>query len=128
MEKHHFEQAKIWLAGASLVANFDFGGDDKYAIAVSMAVHAILKANDALTYKFLTATAKRHDDAPRLFEDLIKKNLIKAEYANYRSILHEAIGNKAKAEYRGSYFSKNDFDSMRRNAEKFIKMAGTIIV
>ena len=57
MEKHHFEQAKIWLAGASLVANSNFGGDDKYAVAVSMAVHAILKANDALTYKFLTATA-----------------------------------------------------------------------
>ncbi|MBI4980577.1 HEPN domain-containing protein [Candidatus Woesearchaeota archaeon] len=128
MEKHHFEQAKIWLSGASLVANLNSGGDDKYAVAVSMAVHAIIKANDALTYKFLNATAKRHDDAPRLFEDLIKKNCVNVEYANYRSILHEAIGNKAKAEYRGAYFSKNDFESMKRNAEKFIKMAGTIIV
>lgn len=43
MEKHHFEQAKIWLSGASLVANLDSGGDDKYAVAVSMAVHAIIK-------------------------------------------------------------------------------------
>jgi hypothetical protein len=112
MEKHHFEQAKIWLNGASLVANLDCGGDDKYAVAVSMAVHAIIKANDSLTYKFFNATARRHDDAPRLFEDLVGGGLVKAEYSNYRSILHEAIGNKAKAEYRGAYFSKNDFDSI----------------
>ncbi len=37
MEKHHFEQAKVWLTGANLVANLDSGGDDRHAVAVAMA-------------------------------------------------------------------------------------------
>ena len=92
-----------------------------------MTIHAIIKANDALTFKFMNITAKRHDDARRLFEDLIKKNFVKAEYANYKDIIQDAVTNKAKAEYRGAFFSKNDFDDMKRKAEKFLRMAEEII-
>ena len=87
-----------------------------------MAIHAIIKANDALTFRYLNTTARKHDDARRLFEDLIKKNIIKQEYAPYAQIIQDAINNKAKAEYRGSYFSKKDFQEMERKAERFIKM------
>ena len=100
---------------------------DKYVVAIAMAIHSIIKANDALTFKFMNITAKRHDDARRLFEDLIKKNFVKAEYANYKNIIQDAITNKAKAEYRGAFFSKNDFEDMKKKAEKFLKMAGEII-
>ena len=127
MEKSHFEQAKLWLEGANYIANLSLEGKDKYAVAVSMAIHSIIKANDALTFKFMNITAKRHDDARRLFEDLIKKNFVKAEYANYRNIIQDAITNKAKADYRGSFFSKNDFEDMKRKAEKFLKMAEEIV-
>ena len=127
MEKSHFEQAKLWLEGANYIANLSLEGKDKYAVAVSMAIHSIIKANDALTFKFMNITAKRHDDARKLFEDLIKKNFVKAEYANYRNIIQDAITNKAKADYRGSFFSKNDFEDMKRKAEKFLKMAEEIV-
>lgn len=125
MEKAHFEEAKIWLQGAEYASNLS-GGREKYSVAVSMAIHSILKANDALTLKFLGITARKHDDARRLYEDLIKKNFVKAQYADYKQIIQEAINNKAKAEYRGAFFSKGDFESMKRNAEKFLKMAGEI--
>jgi len=126
MEKAHFEEAKIWLQGAEYVSNL--GGDrEKYAVAVSMAIHSILKANDALTMKFLGMTARRHDDARRLYEDLIKKNYIKAKYADYKQVIQDAINNKAKAEYRGAFFSKNDFESMKRDADKFLKMAEEVL-
>ncbi len=127
MEKSHFEQAKLWLEGANYIANLSLEGKDKYAVAVSMAIHSIIKANDALTFKFMNITAKRHDDARRLFEDLIKKNFVKAEYANYKNIIQDAITNKAKAEYRGAFFSKNDFEDMKKKAEKFLKMAEEIV-
>lgn len=126
MEKRHLAQAKIWFDGANYVANKD-GESDKYAVAVAMAVHAIIKANDALTFKFLHSTARRHDEARRLFEDLIKQNFIKAEYSDYKQIIQEAIDNKVKSEYRGAYFSKADFESLKRKAEKFIKMAGEVV-
>ena len=125
MEKTHFEEAKIWLQGAEYVSNLD-SGREKYSVAVSMAIHSILKANDALTLKFLGMTARRHDDARRLYEDLIKKNFVRAIYSGYKQIIQEAISSKAKAEYRGAFFSKSDFESMKRDAEKFLKMAGEI--
>ncbi|MBI2541365.1 hypothetical protein HYV80_01520 [Candidatus Woesearchaeota archaeon] len=122
MEKAHFEEAKIWLQGAEYISNLG-SGREKYAVAVSMAIHSILKANDSLTMKFMGITARRHDDARRLFEDLVKKNFVKARYADYKQIIQDAINNKAKAEYRGGFFSKSDFESMKREAEKFLKMA-----
>lgn len=127
MEKIHLEQAKLWLEGAKYIAENNSENNAKYAVAVAMAVHAIIKANDALTLKFLNTIARRHDDARRLFEDLIKKQFIKAEYANYKQIIQDAISNKAKAEYRGSYFSKNEFNDICKKTEKFLKMVGEII-
>lgn len=126
MEKTHFEQAKIWLNAAEYASNLS-EGREKYSVAVSMCIHSIIKANDSLTLKFMNITARRHDDARRLFEELIRKNFIKAEYSDYKNFIQEAINNKAKAEYRGGFFSKNDFDSMKKNAEKFIKMAGEVL-
>lgn len=127
MEKSHFEQAKLWLEGAKYLQNFPSEGNQKYAVAVAIAIHVIIKANDALSLKFLNITARRHDDARRLFEDLIKNNFLKSELAQYKYIIQEAISNKAKAEYRGAFFSKREAEEMIRKAEKFIRMAGEII-
>ena len=125
MEKAHFEQAKLWLEGAKYISNLG-EGREKYAVAISMCIHSVLKANDSLTMKFMGLTARRHDDARRLFEDLVKKNFIKAQYADCKQIIQDAINNKAKAEYRGCFFSKSDFESMKRDAEKFLKMVGEV--
>ncbi len=111
MEKSHYSQATLWLEGAKYIAKYESQDRDKYNVAVAMLVHAVIKANDALTFKFLNTTARRHDDARRLFEDLIKRNFIKSEYASYKDTIQDAINNKAKAEYRISFFSKNDFES-----------------
>ena len=127
MEKTHFEQAKLWIEAAKYTANAATEDKNKYAVAVSMLIHSIIKANDALTFKFLNITARRHDDARRLFGDLIKNNFIKSQYANYGDIVQDAINNKAKAEYRGAFFSKSDFEDMQRKAEKFIKMASELV-
>lgn len=128
MEKEHFKQAEIWLVGAKYIKDYSSEESSKYAVVVAMVVHAILKANDSLTYKFMNMTARRHDDARRLFEDLIKKNFVKAEYSQYKQIVQDAISNKAKAEYRGAYFSRNDAEGMIRKAEKFVRMAEEIVI
>ena len=127
MEKSHFEQAKLWLQGAEYIANLPNEESHKYAVAVAMTIHAIIKANDALTYKYFSNVAKKHDDAPRLFDDVIKREPKLEPYANYKRYITEAITNKAKADYRASYFSKADYEGMKRNTEKFIKMVEGII-
>ena len=127
MEKIHFEQAKLWLKAAIFISDREVESSPKFGVAITMLIHATIKANDALTLKFMNITARRHDDARRLFEDLIKKNLIKAEYASYNLILQDVISAKAKADYRGGFFSKKEFGEMKRKAEKFMKMAQEII-
>lgn len=122
MEKSHFEQAKLWLLGAKYIVARENEGSDKYSVATAMLVHAILKANDALTTKFLKKTAKKHDDAKDLFDDMIKNKDINAQYASYKSTIQEAINNKSKAEYKVSFFSKKSYTDFERKAEKFLQM------
>ncbi len=122
MEKHHFEQAKLWLEGAKFIGTRELEDKNKYSVAVAMLIHSIIKGNDALTLKFLNTTARRHDEARKLFEEVVKRNFIKSEYSNYKDILQDAINNKAKAEYRLAFFSKHDFEDMFRKSEKFLKM------
>jgi len=120
MEETHLQQAKLWLIAAEHISNLE--SKEKHTVSVALSIHSIIKANDALTYKFLKTTAKRHDDARRLFEDLITNNFIKPEYSNYKQIIQDAINNKAKAEYKGGFFSKKDSEIMIRKAQKFINM------
>ncbi len=127
MEKHHFKQAKFWLEGARFCSTLSSEESEKYTVAVAMAIHGIIKANDSLSMKFLSRIAKRHDEARALFEHLIKENKVNATYASYKTIIQDAISNKAKAEYRVAYFSKSDAEEMIRKAEKFIKMVEGII-
>lgn len=128
MEKSHFEQAKLWLAAAKYVVSLSPENSDKYSVAIAMLVHTILKANDALTTRFLERTAKKHDEGIELFSNMIKKGNINAEYADYKAIIQEAINNKSKAEYKVSFFSKNVYIDFERKAEKFLKMVEKTIV
>ena len=127
MEKSHFEQARLWLAAAEYIANRDQEGSDKYSVATAMLIHAILKANDSLTTKFLQRTARKHDEAIKFFDEIVKKNDISTEYAHFKSTIQEAINNKSKAEYKVSFFSKASSEDLERKAEKFLGMVEKIV-
>ena len=88
---------------------------------------AIIKSNDALTYKFLNQTARRHDEARKLFEEIIHINFIKSEYSRYKETIQTTINQKAKAEYRGAFFSKTEAEEMNRKAERFLKAVEEIV-
>ncbi len=127
MEKVHYSQAQFWLKAAQNTFEDSSSFNEKYAVCVAQAIHAIIKANDALTSKYLNQVAQRHDQARKMFEELIRRNLIKSEYSHYKDIIQEAITQKARAEYRAVFFSKNDAENMTRKAGKFLKMVGEII-
>lgn len=127
MEKVHYSQAQFWLKAAKNTLEDSSSSSEKYAVCVAQTIHAIIKANDALTSKYLNQVAQRHDEARRLFEELIRRNLIKSEYSHYKDIIQEAITQKARAEYRAAFFSKSDAENMIRKAEKFLKAVGEII-
>lgn len=126
MEKLHFEQARIWLAAAQHTMETRTE-QQRFAVAYAMVVHAIIKANDALTLRFFRRTARQHTEARPLFEDLVKQRHIGAQYAPYKQIIQDAIEGKAHAEYRGAFVSKGDYESLARKAEKFLKMVGEVL-
>lgn len=76
-----------------------------------------------------TKMAKNNNKNEDIGEEKLKINLISfciRHFNDYKQIIQDAINNKAKAEYRGGFFSKSDFESMKRDAEKFMKMAGDV--
>jgi len=123
MEQTHFEQSILWRKGAEyIVLSEEYTSSTKYSVAIAMLIHSIIKANDSLTSKYLNTVAKKHDDARILYQELIKKGFVQPQYASYSNIVQDAISNKAKAEYRAGYFSKNDYEEFKRKTDKFIAM------
>ena len=118
----HLEQAKLWLSAAKYVFGLQVETRNKYTVASALAIHAVIKANDSLTKRFLGRLAKRHEDAPALFLELIRRNYLPSEEAHHRDTLAEAIREKSAADYRAEFFSKHDADSLIRKVEKFVEM------
>ena len=119
----HLEQAKLWLSAAEYVFGLQIETRNKYTVASALAIHAAIKANDSLTTRFLGRAAKRHEDAPALFLELVRKNYLPSEEARYRDTLAEAIREKSAADYHAEFFSKKDAESLIRKIRKFVEMA-----
>ncbi len=118
----HLEQAKIWLSAAKYVFGLEVRTRNKYTVASALAVHAAIKANDSLTTKFLGRVARRHEEAPALFIELVRRNYLSSEEARYRDTLAEAIREKSAADYHAEFFSKRDAESLIKKVGKFIEM------
>ncbi|MEA1905008.1 MAG: hypothetical protein U9M97_03910 [Candidatus Hadarchaeota archaeon] len=119
----HLEQAKIWLSAAKYVFGLEVGTRNRYTVASALAVHAVIKANDSLTTRFLGRVARRHEEAPALFIELVRRNYLSSEEARHRDTLAEAIREKSAADYHAEFFSKRDAEGLIRKVEKFIEMA-----
>ncbi|RLG20350.1 hypothetical protein DRN67_00150 [Candidatus Micrarchaeota archaeon] len=70
--KKALDEAKEWLATAEL-ALVHCRKSGPAAVACAEAIHAIIRANDALTMRLLNRKATRHDDMPFLFLELIRQ-------------------------------------------------------
>ena len=122
------KEAEFWLEGARLLACSPEESREKFTVAAAMCVHAIIKANDEICFKFLGERATRHDHAPILFLKLIQANKIPAHMANFRKdILEPAIRLKASVDYKSASVSKTEAERWIRNAEKFISEVCRII-
>lgn len=115
------KEAEFWLESAKKLLNSEFQENEKYTVVVAQSIHSIIKANDALTTKFLNKRAIRHDDAPKLFLELVRLNKIPSSFAEFRtSVLIPAIQIKSKADYKGLWSSKADAEKWIRMAKKFL--------
>ena len=120
-------EAEGWLASAkhSLV---EAQSDDVLAsVCSAQAIHALIRANDALTMKLLGRKSTRHEDAPALFADLLREGKLPATEMRFRRLLARAMRDKSGADYGRKRFSPRDAEEYVSEAEMFIAMARTYI-
>lgn len=97
---------------------------EKYTVVVAQAIHSIIKANDALTMRFLGKRAIKHQEAVELFLQLVRENKIPSKFSNLRKVVLEpAVQTKSKADYKGLRASKEDAEKWIRMAENFLNSA-----
>ena len=110
------EEAEAWLGAAEFLQERKDLGRARFTVVAALSIHSMIKANDALTMRFLRRRSTRHEDAPRLFRDLVAQNKIPSEYAALRDSLSDAVADKPDFDYKGGEVS-------RGGAERRIRVA-----
>lgn len=115
-------EAENWLASArqSLV---DAEGDEARSnVCCAQAIHAIIRANDALSLKFLGHKSTRHDDAVVAFMKIAKEGKLPEDAAEFKSLIADAMRDKSGADYGKSSFSYGAARKYIEQTEHFIVM------
>jgi len=120
------EEADAWYESA--IATFKSGrGREKFTVAVAQAIHALIRANDALTVKYLGKRSTRHEEASALFGDLIKRNKIDPKFSNLRRLLSKAAAEKSDFDYKGVEVGHATAARWLREVEGFLRAVHEIL-
>lgn len=99
------DEAEAWLSAAEDTIAGGTGGRARYTTAVATTIHAMIRANDALTVRYLGRRSTRHEKASRMFGELLKQSKIPAKYAGLRNVLMRAVSEKSEYDYKGTEVS-----------------------
>ena len=113
-------EAEEWLVSAKdkLAAAEEEG--EAANVCCALAIHALIRANDALALKFLNLKATRHDDAPHMFEKLINTGKIGRENIRFARLIEKAVSDKSGADYGKKAFDYEDAKRYVESAEEFV--------
>src|SRR5437870_4200842 len=96
------EEAETWLASAKVAFGQDASGRARYTVVVAQCIHALIRANDALTVRLLRRRSTRHEDAALLFGELVRLKKIPARFSNLRALLVRAVSEKVGIRLQGN--------------------------
>ena len=117
------EEAESWLDAAKFTLANSSKGRVRFTVVIPQSIHALIKANDALTVRLLNRRSTRHEDAAVLFAMLVKQNKIESKYANLRDLLTRASATKSDYDYKGVEAGQDEARKWIREVEKFIEAA-----
>jgi len=120
-EEGALREAESWAESARELLTKGASGE-RYTVVVAQCIHAMIRANDSLSMRYLKTRAKRHEEAIHLFRELVKQRKIPPEEAGFAKTLTEAIQSKAAYDYGGRRASKAEAERWLWNTEKFILM------
>ena len=121
------DEAEAWLRTAELLLKAEVLGRARFTVAAAQAIHSMIKANDALTVKLLGKRSTRHEDAAKLFKELVKQNKIPDRYARFRGALGDAVADKSEFDYKGMEVSKEEARRRIRAAREFLAAVREIL-
>ncbi len=120
---NEIKEADYWLESAKNLMKTPTKDREKYTVVTAQYIHSIIRANDALATRFLKKRAIRHDDAPRLFLELIENNKIPQTHAKHRKTITDAVLLKSRVDYKGTEISKKEAERWIKKTEKFLEIA-----
>lgn len=113
-------EAEGWLASAMHSLASAEGGEAMPNVCCAQAIHAIIRANDALSLKFLGHKATRHDDAAIMFMKIAGEGKLPGDAAGFRGLVADAMRDKSGADYGKCSFSCEDASRYVERTEDFI--------
>ncbi|MFA6328622.1 MAG: hypothetical protein WCY41_04200 [Candidatus Micrarchaeia archaeon] len=93
----------------------------------ALAIHAIIRANDAISLKFLRVKATRHDDASAMFSNAMQQGKLGSENARFLRLLQKAMSDKSGADYGKKAFHYEDARKYVEDAEEFVAVVKGIV-
>ena len=117
-------EAESWLVSAK----HGLVEDDASAnVCCSQAIHAIIRANDALSLKFLAHKPTRHDDAAIVFAKLVKQGKLTDKAGQFKNLIANAMRDKSGADYGKMSFSYGEVKEYVEQAENFISVVKDVL-
>ena len=87
----------------------------------------MIKANDALTVRFLGRRSTRHEDAAALLATLLRRHMIPEKHAGRRKALAEALREKSEFDYGGAEAGREETERRVRRAGRFLEAVREIL-
>ena len=121
------EEAESWLAAAKALLDTTDRGRERFTVVAALCIHSMIKANDALTLHFLGRRSTRHEDASKLFGELVRAHKIPPPHTQLRALLTDAISEKSEYDYKGREVSRTGALRWIRAAERFLSAVREIL-
>jgi len=121
------KEAEEWLVSAKDKLSIAENDDSAANVCCALAIHAIIRANDAVSLKHLGTKATRHDDAPAIFSRLVQQGKLGRENLRFLRLLQRAMTDKSGADYGKRVFHYDDAGKYVADAEEFVSAARSML-
>ena len=120
-------EAEEWLVSAKDKLALSESDEGAANVCCALAIHAIIRANDAISLKFLHIKATRHDDASAMFSKALQQGKLGSENARFLRLLQKAMSDKSGADYGKKAFHYDDARKYVEDAEEFVSVVKGVV-
>ena len=120
-----FREAESWLASAKHGLMVDDEASSN--VACAQAIHAIIRANDALSLKFLGHKPTRHDDAAIVYAKFAREGKLPVGAERFKNLVADAMRDKSGADYGKSSFTCENAQEYAEKAGEFLAMVKSVL-